>query len=221
MDVDRDERQEEQRIELGCDGEPQREACQAGAPVEKPGDARRRQRDRQGVEPGERELAEEERRRADEGQRGGGMADRGRESRERQGDAEDGGGEQRGHQGREGTRVAARGVVQLRLVDRVAVRRDERGQQEGRQRPGRVLDPEVAVGDGAVRHPVAERLVQRHVPRRGVVRPGPRERGCQDEQSERGGREQCEVAPRRRPPHGRRLTGADRRGTVRRRWARA
>ncbi len=75
-DVQRDERDEEKRIELGGDREAEGDPGEAGASVQERGDARRGQRDGESVEPGERELAEEQGRRADEAEGDRGVADR-------------------------------------------------------------------------------------------------------------------------------------------------
>ena len=131
-----------------------------------------RQGDGQRIEARQHELAEEERRGADEPERERSMADRRAQRLQRDGGEDDRRGEEQCHQRREPARVPAGRVVQLGLVDRSAVRpRDERRDQEGGESARRVLDPEVAVRHLAVRHPVAERLVERARPRTTRRRP--------------------------------------------------
>ena len=79
--VDHSEREEEQRIELDRDREPERDRRDPRAAVEQRREPDSRQGDGQRVEPGQCELAEEERRRRDEPQRRGGVPDASRRVR--------------------------------------------------------------------------------------------------------------------------------------------
>ena len=74
MDVDRRERQEEQRVELRGDGEAEGEGGESRPAVQERSDTGGGQRDGERVEPRQRELAEEQRCRADQRERRGRVA---------------------------------------------------------------------------------------------------------------------------------------------------
>ena len=214
-DVDRKEREQEERVELRGDRSAERHSGQTRPPAQERRDRERGERDGERVEACQRELPEQEGRRADEAERDRGVPDGGGERAQRDGGQHHRRGQEQGHERGERPCVTARGVVHLGLVDRVLARRDERGQHEGGKGARRVLDADVAVRHVPRDDPVAERLVQRDIPRGRVVRPGPGQRSGREEERQRGDGEHCEVAPRRRPPHGREAKPrADRRGTV-------
>ena len=212
---DREQRQQEEGVELRGDREAQHERAESRAAGEKRCDRAGRQGDGQRIEARQHELAEEERRGGDEPERERCVADRRAHRPQGDGGEDDRRGQEQCHQRREPARVPAGRVVQLGLVDRSAFRpRDERRDQEGGESARWVLDPEVAVRHLAVRHPIAERLVERHVPGRRVVGPRPLEGRGRGQDGKRAEREEDEVARSRRPPHSGNANAAGGGGTV-------
>ena len=130
---DREQRQQEEGVELRGDREAEHERAESRAAGEKRCDRAGRQGDGQRIEARQDELAEEERRGGDEPEREGCMADRRAQRLQRDGGEDDRRGQEQCHQRREPARVPAGRVVQLGLVDRTCLPPARRATGSGRR----------------------------------------------------------------------------------------